>query len=341
GGFKTPVWETPAPLVGLFTGQDVALATYDMPTLRAEFSYSQFFPIIGPVGVKLTGAIGGTAHFGFGYDTAGIKKFKEDGFDLGHVLDLLDGFYVSDRANADGTGDDVPEVTLTGELAPALELNAAIGEVGVERGLKANAGLNLNDPKHDGKVRLGEIVDILSTSPLCLFDASGALTAGLHAFVKLQVGPVKFQKDFDIATLTLLQLEHSCSDEPGGPVSSPEPVLATMLDNGVLRLNMGPNAGARLHGNIIDGNEQFTVTHKPTPEGGSDESVTVSAFGFSQDYHGVRKIIADGGLGNDIIVLGPGIVSEAELSGGVGDDELHGGDGAATLHGGAGNDLLS
>jgi hypothetical protein len=173
GGFKIPVWENPASLVGLFTGQDVVLATYDMPTLKAEFAYSQFFPIVGPVGVKLGGSLGGSAHFGFGYDTAGIKQFKEHGFDPNHAIDLLDGFYVSDRANADGTGDDVPEVTLAGGLAAALELNAAIGEAGVEGGITATAGLNLNDPNQDGKVRLGEIVDILSTSPLCLFDASG------------------------------------------------------------------------------------------------------------------------------------------------------------------------
>src|SRR4030095_7728528 len=101
-----------------------------MPTLKAEFSYSQFFPIVGPVGVKLGGALGGTAHFGFGYDTAGIKQFKEHGFNPSHVVDLLDGFYVSDRANADGSGDDVAEVTLAGGLAAALELNAAIGEAG-------------------------------------------------------------------------------------------------------------------------------------------------------------------------------------------------------------------
>src|SRR5262249_6097190 len=51
GGFKFPLLEDPLKVFQLLLGKDVALFTFDLPTLKAGFSLSQFFPIIGPLGI--------------------------------------------------------------------------------------------------------------------------------------------------------------------------------------------------------------------------------------------------------------------------------------------------
>jgi hypothetical protein len=80
------------------------------------------------------------------------------------------------------------------------------------------------------------------------------------------------------------------------------PFLAT-LTSGDLVLNMGPDAGARVEGDISDGNESFTVHHVSTEPDGS-ETVTVAAFGGRpQTYKGVKQIHASGGAGSDTLTV--------------------------------------
>src|SRR5262249_23227436 len=133
GGLQFPFLTNPASVFGLLLGKDAVLFTYDLPTLVVNFSFSPFFPIIYPLGVKAGGSLGAIAPLPFGYDTAGLREF----FDKGNAKAyhdptvLFDGFYISDRKNPDGTGEDVPEVTLLGGLDADLELNVAIAEAGV------------------------------------------------------------------------------------------------------------------------------------------------------------------------------------------------------------------
>ena len=109
------------------------------------------------------------------------------------------------------------------------------------------------------------------------------------------------------------------------------------VEDGVLRLNMGPDAFLRHLGG--DGDESFTIRHVGGAAG--DEDLEVSGFGVTQTYHGVRTIVADGGAGNDTIDVEPGVLADANLSGGTGDDRLiYRGNGQATLRGGSGNDDL-
>ena len=51
GGFVFPIIENPASLFGLLMGKDVTLVGYDMPAVDFSLSYSQFFPLIGPLGI--------------------------------------------------------------------------------------------------------------------------------------------------------------------------------------------------------------------------------------------------------------------------------------------------
>ena len=144
-------------------------------------------------------------------------------------------------------------------------------------------------PNGDGKVRIKEIIDDFQMGPLCLFDVAGKLTAGLNAFVKVGVdvpfvGFVGWKKTFNIANATLLDFNYSCSMMP-----QPDPILATNIGSGVLRLNMGPFAAQRLHVNTTDGDETFVVT-----PGDSAGKVVVQAFGYTQTFSGVSKIYAEG-----------------------------------------------
>ncbi len=143
------------------------------------------------------------------------------------------------------------------------------------------------------------------------------------------------------------------------------PILAENIGDGVLRLNMGPNAADRLYGDVTDGDEAFTVRSE-------GNTVFVSMPGVAeQRFDGITHIIGDGGMGNDTIDLwgvGPGITMEiaggegndvlygggstfgqpgdanyrpaAVLHGGEGDDEIHGSTGNDHLFGGAGNDFI-
>src|SRR6185503_1645912 len=122
---------------------------------------------------------GATAHFGFGYDTAGLREYFGASSAERRLSMLLDGLFVSDRKNADGTGADVPEVTLTGGIEAAAELNLGIASAGVSGGIFANIGFDLHDPNNDGKLRFDELSEAFQKSPLCIFDVHGELRAGL------------------------------------------------------------------------------------------------------------------------------------------------------------------
>jgi hypothetical protein len=56
------------------------LIAIDLPPLDFKFSYSQFFPIFGPLGASITGTLGATIDFGpMGYDTRGLSEFFDSG----------------------------------------------------------------------------------------------------------------------------------------------------------------------------------------------------------------------------------------------------------------------
>ena len=303
------------------------LVLYDMPTLEIGFTYlSPTIPIIGPLGAVLSGTVGAKIHFAFGYDTTGLKKFV----DTHDPADLLTGLFVSDRANPDGTGADVPEVVLQAGIEAFGAINVVIASAGVGGGIFATIDMNLHDPNNDGRLRIDEILADLKRGPLCLFDMTGKIDGVLSAFVKVGFSIFSTTKHFEIARVTLLDFTFGCDSNDGTP-----PVLASQSGD-VLTLNMGPLASKRAHGDKSDGDEDFRIK-----KGSTDGSVIVEAFGFDQEFSGVTKIVADGGAGNDTITIEPGVVVSAELSGGEGDDHLFAGENDSILHGGPGNDQLS
>src|SRR5205814_7195266 len=130
-----------------------------------------------------------------GYDTHGLAEFAADNFMPSKILDIFDGFFISDTDQADGSGsNDIPELSLHADINAYAALNIVVASAGVGGGIDANVTFNLHDPdtdamhpNGDGKVRIKEIIDDFQMGPLCLFDVAGKLTAGLNAFVKVGV----------------------------------------------------------------------------------------------------------------------------------------------------------
>src|SRR4030095_4895319 len=99
-GFYTFL-DAPASLRGVLFGNIPVLFASDLPALRAQFTYSNFFSIFGPLGTTIAGSLGVVADFAFGFDTFGFRR----AFDTGNALRVADGFFVSDTAKIDGSGE--------------------------------------------------------------------------------------------------------------------------------------------------------------------------------------------------------------------------------------------
>lgn len=331
-GFAVPFLKNPGELFGLLLGKDILLVTYDMPRLDFNFQYDQFFPIIGPLGASLSGEIGAVADFKFGLDSSGLRQYVEGGYEDPELI--LNGLYVSDTVNADGTGADVPELELYGGIRAFAAVSGGVGEFGVGGGVKAEVFIDLNDPDADGRVYFQEIVGAFHNTATLrrLVNISGELSGVLSAYVEVAF----VRHEFDLAEVKLLDF----SVLPPG--DEPTPVLGELDEaTGELRLNMGARAGERLyHDETADGDEHFAIT-----AGANAGDVVVTLYGehgtWEQAFSGVNRIVADGGEGDDTITVDPAVAAAVEFRGGAGNDTLQAGGGQALLVGGEGNDHLT
>jgi Calx-beta domain/FG-GAP-like repeat/RTX calcium-binding nonapeptide repeat (4 copies) len=350
-GLQFPLLDNPEQAFNFLLGKKIDLFTWDLPELKFDFTYSQFFPVIGPLGIDLEGNIGAGINLAFGYDTRGLMEFRSDR----DPAKIFNGIYINDRFGIDPKDKgqtepkDLPEVTFNVGLKALLAANLGFGSAGVGGGIEGTIEFNLHDPNNDDKlyrVYLDEIATLID-DPLCLFDTSGKITAGLNAYVRL----FGFTKRFDSPRRTLAEFNSKCDDEDngGGGIPQPQAILAKDIGSGVFRLNMGLSAAARVYVNTTDEAEIFTVEHKSGLSGnetvlisGSIDNGTAitSSLGTNREYSGVSKIVANGGERNDTIQVKNNVLTSAELAGGNGDDLIMGGSGNDVLEGNSGFDLL-
>ncbi|MEO1134208.1 MAG: calcium-binding protein, partial [Cyanobacteria bacterium J06639_1] len=188
GDFDVPVLTDPFTALGLLLETpDTNLFTYDMPELAVGFEISRSFPIFGPISGLLEGQFELSTDLGFGYDTFGLNQWSNDGFAIESADSIFNGFFVSDRANADGTGADVSELALRASLAAGAGLDVLVASGFLKGGIQGIVGIDLvdvgeDDGTDDGKIRAFEIGDRLDT-PWELFDISGTIEAFLGAEV--------------------------------------------------------------------------------------------------------------------------------------------------------------
>ncbi len=320
GGFSFPAFKDPSQLFQLLVGKDVSLVEFDAGKLRAEVGWSQSFgPItIGPVPVSIVVSISAAVEgrFVIGYDTKGIRLLVKnltddspdnDGF-FESVGILFAGVYLSDL---DAQGNDVPEIRLTLEGAVGAAVDLVVVKVGIEAGLRATLDMNLHDggfldpipPENlDGKLRIDEIITFIN-NPLCLFDVSGRLEAFIRVFVTIDFFLFSATFKQTIVNIVLLELDNITAEL----CQPPPPVLAQPTSDGstVLRLNSGDFAGARNYA-VDEPDEKFVVRQITE---GSPATVTVTAFGLTQEFPGVTKVVGEGAGGKDTFITEEGGIS--------------------------------
>ncbi len=339
-GIHFPLLEDPKIAFNLLLGKPVDLFTYTLPDVDLVEHEDEFFRFLGPLGVRIIGDFEVHTKLTVGYDTEGFMESP---------IDPLDGFFISDDSM----------VTVHALIEADAELNIVVAAAGVGGGIKGDVTVKLHDPNNptddpNGKLRLSGIATDLEDGPLGLFDASGTVEAYLHAYIQVgfdtPFGFVGWQDSKDLAHSTLLDFNTNRAQLP---------VLGSD-SNGVLTLDMGPNAGNRA--NIVgddktDGDEKFVVSR--TANDPNDGDVTVTYHGVVQKFTGITEIYAEGGMGNNTVIINPDVkiksilfasydpadpnVTSAELAsvGPQDTDLVTGGGGPTTIYGGAGNNQLN
>jgi hypothetical protein len=352
GGWQFPLIEDPNTVAKLLLGQKADFFTFQTPRLAASFSIPGEFPILGPIVAVFNGTLNVSAQMAFGYDSTGLT-------DPDPTYGALKGFFVSAAPSQQDLFD------LGGSLSAGVGLDVGIARASLQGYVAADLRFALYGPDGDGRVYLPQLAAAFQEGLLCPFKTRGSLRVGLSASVEVGIGPFGWSDSVDFGSIKLLDFSHTCAPTPpqlAGPAgrvadTGGEPTYHVTDPNGVLTLNMGPNAYLRLYGNLNDGDENFTVTHvSGSPTDPAGETVEVTALGHKELFTGVRRIYAEGGYGDNVITISPGVLAPAELWGGFnpnnphltaqqriyqgGHDTLQAGDGPTTLHGGTGSNRL-
>ncbi len=344
GGFRLPILENPLTAFKLMMGQDVPLFTFQLPKLQYQLEKSVPLAriVCFEVGLKMGFEL--NSKLAFGFDTYGFRLYG----DSGDVLDIGQGFYVSDRANADGTGPDTPEFQAIVNFGLYGGIDVLIAKGGVEGGVRVTAEVDLNDPNNDGKLRLPEFVGLLTDHDddrdlLDPFDLS--LRGEIYARYYYDVfGLISGGADF--ARLELFNLKFEGRDGP--------PLYASKITSqsddgtplpGTLLLHVGENAAKRVSNEdpfkAQDKAERFAIRNV-------GDTVYVKFLDYDeseeQSFTGVKRVLFAGGAGNDS--LDASGLSDIPLffDGGAGNDTVKLGSGHATiasrLVGDDGNDTI-
>jgi Ca2+-binding RTX toxin-like protein len=309
-----PFLTDPAQMFALLLGETADLVRWTLPGLHAEFSKSYTYGIdIGPItlGPKLSAGFEIDVEFVVGFDTSGLG---------GSVGDFFGGFYVAD---VDSNGNDVDEVYVELSVSASLEFDAVIASAGIKGGVSAILTANLNDPDDDGKIYLDEFLDNAVKGPECIFDLSGKLVATLSYWWEVDLFFFSDSGGGDILPpLTLVDFSLEC----------PDPVLAELVGD-ELHINIGPRADLRFDFDVEDDAETVFISQ-------SGNVVTVTGFQWSESFTVTADtvIIADAGIGDDVITLDSSVTLDAYLKGGADNDIITGGSGDDTIEGGAGLD---
>jgi len=362
GGFQFPILK-PSNVFKLLLGQEVTLFTYDVPKLEVGASIDLRFSIFGPLVARFGGSISAYIDLAFGFDTKGLNDFKQSG----EPLDILDGFYISDRANADGTGADVAEAGFRGRIDIGGAVNLAVVEAGINGFFEINAFLDLNDPNGDGKIRGSELFALLTYQapdgnyygPLNLADIRLVGEVGARAYVDVfALFSWETVWEYEFFRAKIFDVTFSAPDV--------QPELFTKSTSGsqqIVDFNTGPRAAQRDFLNTTDGGEVFKAYNQ-------NGKLYIEAYGFKQEITGTTNLIRasggkgtdtfdfsgvtdtnirfeiDGGEGDDIIMLGGGGgrvfagSGNDEITGTAFNDEIYGGDGGDTIIGGDGDDII-
>jgi Ca2+-binding RTX toxin-like protein len=342
-----PILQNPTSAIGLLLGQNVDLFKLNLPlSVGANINIGPFY-IVGPIAALFQGSISAGVNLGFGFDTYGLQKWKESGFQTSadDISKIFDGFFIDDNRHvgADGSIVDDPEAYLKGSIAAFGGLDIGVAGAYVGGGVEASMYADLEDDGEtgsnlgtsDGKIRGSYIADLVKMGDFgCLFEIGGQVDAFLKAYARVGWPPLGAEWNYEFARTTLGKFEiDTCPDKQpllanDGPTGAVDPLL---------QLNMGPRANKRLFVDTVDGPEVFKLAGTGAS---SNETITVTAFNVSQDYVSINQIQVQGGNNSDLVQTLTSVVIAMNITGGDGNDQLQGGNGDDLIEGDAGDDQL-
>src|SRR5262249_9610998 len=170
-----------------------------------------------------------------------------------------------------------------------------------------------------------------SSALTSIFDVAGKMDCFFRAYVEVLYG--LWRKDWELGRGTIFEFTVPFKRVP---------VLATAQGKGLtdLLINIGDNAANRLQGNIVDGNETFTISGNHSKVDVTFQD-TIQNRTFTQSFYGITRVIGFAGKGNDNVDLsGLDDSVDVEFHGGDGNDTIKGGKGRNLLYGDEGDDLL-
>ncbi|WP_300673983.1 LEPR-XLL domain-containing protein [Desulfoluna sp.] len=332
----------PGNIFNLLTGQPFDIVQFNLPTVDLDLRFNEGFGY-SRVGKSLGFRVKGGGHLhldlamGFdssGYDEMAASRRSGETVDL---TDAIDGFYFTgsgltfDAGFNGGASIDIetPSVCVNMGFKTVCTPKVDVFDVSASVGLNTGLRLSLIDTNGDGKLRFDELAGEFDFSHL-----PSIFSTDIHASGGFEMDAVVM----DTTVLDIHESAHlSLSDMVGNSLTSPSiqaPVLGTVAA-GVLRINAGLYDYARRSGDVDD-----SAGARVLVSGGDGGTVTVVIGSTVQTFHGVTRIVAFGGDGDDCFDFSgvKGVAIEAH--GGAGDDTLKGGSGQDALSGDAGDDTL-
>ncbi|GAB4366722.1 MAG: hypothetical protein Kow00121_04420 [Elainellaceae cyanobacterium] len=200
-GLNFTLFDKSSTAVQMLMGQPVNLFTYDLPELSFNRKIEKEKQIDGtPFAITIGGSLGISTDLAFGYDTYGLQQWSDANYAASETSKVLNGFYISDRENPDGTGEDVDEL----KLNLGLELGGGVGITykpavsllgGIYGEIVGSLKFDLKDPDRDGKVRANELFrNSLSFSGASVDAATGMKVTGSLARFEATLLNVKFNE---------------------------------------------------------------------------------------------------------------------------------------------------
>jgi RTX calcium-binding nonapeptide repeat (4 copies) len=338
GGLAFPILDDPLSVIKILLGDPtVNLFTYTTPKLQYGVDYkAPPIPFFGPLSLTFAGSARVSAQLEFGFDSKGLADFKADGFK--NPEKIFDGFYASRPSAIAPNIKPPPNIGLSGELSAKAGVAVGFASLGIGGGIRLGSSLSLYNPSdvlQPFKVRGS---DIVSKSPICLFQANGKLEAFIFAEFELDLGFFSISKRLNLADINLIDLEYDpdCNaqqnvyDKPNSD-KSPE-MKAALKEQGVISYEdtAGNNRIILEHDGGSKGNENINlILQEGTP------NATI------ERYTKVRSILIEGRGESDYIEFRGGVLALGDVQGGNGDDVIITGEGNDYLNGGQGFDRLN
>ena len=325
GGLAFPILNDIRTIGEMLLGQDVNIFEYNTSFGFSE-EFSQFYPVLGPVGVTLGGGFGLNAAFDFGFDLEGARNYFAGG--MSDPSAFFDGFFA--RA-FDELGNVTTGFEIEASVTAGVEANVGIASAGVDGDITANVKFGLSDALADayGKVRGNKL---LGTAISDLFDPSGMLSGGLHAYLEVGIDPFSVEFGFDSPRFVLLNFDGDQDNQP---------ILAGELGSGDLALNVGNRSNLRQVGILEDIAEKMTVSRaRDILTGEVVNGLDVAGFKFLERHVDIGRVVANGGERADELILDADVDVRASLRGGKSRDTLGGGAANDKLQGDEGPDVL-